>query len=65
MHHKMSHIAVKGIGINSDQFRDAVDKLLDNMSAAGWELVSTNINETSGMMKDRGVDAMFFWKRPS
>jgi hypothetical protein len=62
--HKMNHIAVKGIGVNSDQFRTAVEHLLENMSRDGWELVSTNVNESSSMMNNRSVDALFFWKRP-
>ncbi len=64
MQHTMNHIAVKGIGINSVQFRTAVDRLLEKMSRQGWELVSTSVNETSGMMNTKGVDALFFWKRP-
>ena len=63
--HTMTHIAVQGIGINSDQFRDTMDRHLESMSHSGWELVSTDVSEGVSTFKGASsVDALLFWKRP-
>jgi hypothetical protein len=63
--HKMTHIAVQGIGINSDQFRDTMDRHLESMSMSGWELVSTEVSEQVSAFKGASsVDALLFWKKP-
>ncbi len=65
MQHRMTSIAIQGTGINSDEFRDSVDRHLEFMSGTGWELVSASVNETSGVLSNRSVDALFFWKQPN
>lgn len=64
--HRMTHISVHGVGIDSDAFRDTVDRHLESMSMSGWELVSTQVNEVaSGNFKPTtAVDALLFWKKP-
>jgi hypothetical protein len=64
--HRMTHIAVQGIGINSDQFRDTMDSHLESMGTSGWELVSTNVSEqVSTINGASSVDALLFWKKPA
>jgi len=60
----MTHIALQRAGINSDQFRDTVDRHLEAMSMNGWELVSTSITDSAGFKTGYSVDALFFWKKP-
>jgi hypothetical protein len=63
--HRMTHIAVQGIGINSDQFRDTMDRHLEAMSMSGWELVSTDVSEQISTFKGASsVDALLFWRKP-
>ena len=61
----MTHISVHGVGIDSDAFRDSVDRHLQSMSMSDWELVSTDIREySSGFRNEKAIDALFFWKKP-
>ncbi len=63
--HKMTHLAVQGIGVNSDQFRDSMDHHLAAMSRSGWELVSTTVTEQFSQFRGTtSADALLFWKRP-
>lgn len=60
----MTHLAVHGAGLDSDAFREGVDRHLDVMSMADWELVSTDVREsTTGFRNEKTVDALFFWKK--
>lgn len=63
--HKMTHIAIQGIGINSDQFRDTMDRHLESMSMSGWELVSSTVSEQFSQFRgSTSADALLFWKKP-
>ena len=63
--HRMTHIAVQGTGVNSDQFRDTMDRHLESMSMSGWELVSTTVTEQVSQFRGAAsVDALLFWKKP-
>lgn len=63
--HRMTHIAIQGTGINSDQFRDTMDRHLESMGMSGWELVSTDVSEQVSTFKGASsVDALLFWKKP-
>jgi hypothetical protein len=64
--HRMTHIAVQGIGINSEHFRDTMDRHLESMGMSGWELVSTNVSEQVSAFKGASsVDALLFWRKPA
>ena len=60
----MTHIGLRGAGVDSEQFRDSVDRHLEAMSMGGWEMVSTDIKENAGFRTGYSVDALFFWKKP-